>query len=383
MPVPPDAGAGAEKQLRQACAELDRRLRAGERCRAERFFAAAPLLASQEDWAVELIYTEFVAREELGRQPAPEEFYARFPHWRERLRRQFELHELLRDSFAAGAASGPAAAEPPRHLGGYELLGEIAHGGCGMVYRAWQQGLDRIVALKALRPELGRLLLARQRFCHEARVMAALRHRHIMPVHDIGESQGFIYFSMDYAPGSLAQRLRTPGRRDELPALLRLLEAVARAVHHAHRQDVIHCDLKPSNVLLDAGGEPLVSDFGLARLPRQAGNLPHEPGLFVGTPAYMAPEQVDGGAAPLGPATDVWAMGVMLYELVAGRRPFEAATLADLQEVICQGEPPGLGPAEAGLEAVCRRCLAKEPAGRYASALELADALHEAAAAYP
>jgi serine/threonine protein kinase len=372
MSHPPDPGRGAEQELRQACAELDRRLWAGERCRAERFFATCPLLACQEDWAVELIYTEFVAREELGQRPAAEEFFARFPHWQGRLRRQLQLHELLRDSLGTGKRM-PTEPEPPRRLGSYEIQEEIARGGCGVVYRAWQPGLERVVAVKALRPDLGRLLPARQRFCHEARVMASLRHRHIMPVHDIGETQGLIYFSMDYAPDSLAQRLRSGEQPAHRAPLIALLETVARAVHFAHRQGVIHCDLKPSNVLVDSRGEPLVSDFGLARLPACA--EADEPAQFVGTPAYMAPEQVDGSGTAVSPSTDVWALGVMLYELLGGRRPFQATTLADLQHAICCQEPPPLECVDPHVLAICRRCLVKEPAGRFASAEELADAL--------
>jgi hypothetical protein len=380
VPSASEIGGVSEQQLRQACAELDRRLRAREPCRAERFLAVTPLLASREDWAVELIYTEFVAREELGQRPTPEEYYARFPRWKERLFRLFQVHELLREGLvapaplpAAPAASAPAFARG--RLGRYELLEEAARGGCGVVYKAWQQGLERIVALKVLLPEYGQLLRARRRFCHEARVMAALRHRHIMPVHEIGESDGIIYFSMDWAAGgSLASR--RPGW--EPRRLVALLETVARAVHNAHEQGVVHCDLKPSNILLDDRGEALVSDFGLARLPTGAADLDGA-GEIVGTPAYMAPEQLDGHGQGVGPPTDVWALGVVLYELRTGRRPFVADTLADLHAAICHREPAGFAdPADtpdASLEAVCRRCLAKDPAKRYGSAAELAEAL--------
>jgi hypothetical protein len=381
VPSAPDTSSVSEQQLRQACAELDRRLRAGEPCRAERFLARMPLLASQEDWAVELIYTEFVAREELGHRPTPEEYYARFPRWKARLFRQFQVHDMLREGLVAAAPrpaaapAGPAPALPRGQFGRYELLEEVAHGGCGVVFKAWQQGLERVVALKALLPEYGHLLRARRRFCHEARVMAALRHRHIMPVHDIGESDGLIYFTMDWAAGG---SLASPGPAWEPRRLVGLLESVARAVHDAHERGVVHCDLKPSNILLDDRGEPLVSDFGLARLPAAGGDL-DGPGEVVGTPAYMAPEQLDGPGRAVGPATDVWALGVVLYELWTGRRPFTAATLADLQAAICLEEPAPvaehLAAADPGLAAVSRRCLAKEPGRRYRSAAELAEAL--------
>jgi serine/threonine-protein kinase len=258
-------------------------------------------------------------------------------------------------------------------LGPYQLINEVARGGCGVVYRAWQDGLERVVAIKALRPELAAVLPARRRFCGEARVMASLRHRHIMPVHDIGERQGVLYFSMDWAPRSLATH-RPGGRHDIV-----LLHKVAQAVQHAHEQGVIHCDLKPSNVLLDQDGEPLVSDFGLARVTGAGsageGALPD----LAGTPAYMAPEQLAGRGEPPGPATDVWALGVMLYELLTGRRPFRADTLLGMQQAVCSGElPPVVGPpgnGGAGLEEICRRCMRVDAAQRYACAAELAQAL--------
>jgi serine/threonine protein kinase len=394
MPVAPEISNLPECQLRQACAELDRTLRAGGRCRAEQFFAAFPLLGCQEDLAVELIYTEFVVREELGHRPTPEEYYARFGHLRDRLQRQLQVHELLRETLIEEEPAVPAVAAaaetlPPakkRTLGQYELQEEIARGGSGVVYRAWQLGLDRLVAVKVLRPEYCRRLRFRQQFCQEARVQAALRHRHIMPIHDIGESQGLIYFSMDFAPGSLVQLLPRPGAgpRPPEPAAVRaavgLLEKAARAVHHAHRLGVIHCDLKPSNILLDEEGEPLLSDFGLARRSTGAAGAAAGGGAFAGTPTYMAPEQVsDGPAAELTPATDVWALGVILYEMLTGCRPFHGGSLSELREQICAAAPlpprHRVAAVDAALEAVCLKCLVRDPAGRHASAERLADEL--------
>jgi eukaryotic-like serine/threonine-protein kinase len=372
MPAASHRGVLTEARLRQGCAELDRRLRAGELYRAEQLFAACPLLASDEDMALEIVYTEFVTREELGQRPTPEEFYARFPSWKSRLQRQFQVHELLRDDLAGPAEQPPALPPRPlRRLGNYELREEIARGGCGIVYRAWQTGLERLVAVKALRPEFSRSPRARQRFGHEARVMASLRHRHIIAVHEVGENRGVLFFSMDLAVGSLADRTARPGQSRQAA---RVLHAVAGAIQHAHERGVIHCDLKPSNILLDEQGEPLVSDFGLARLPE--GTASAEGGL-IGTPAYMAPEQL-ADARPLTAAADVWSLGVILYELLAGRRPFTARTLDELQWQVATQEPPPLGrrlPAEARLEALCRRCLEKEPGRRPASAAELAEEL--------
>jgi serine/threonine protein kinase len=384
MPAASAHGDVIEQQLRLACADLDRRLRGGECVRAERLLAQYPLLAAHEDRAVELVYTEFVTREELKGRPTYEEFYARFPQWREHLGRLFQVHQLLRDSLTDDAPADlpppPAEPEPgPRsRLGQYQLLEEVARGGCGAVYKALQHGLERVVALKVLLPEFARQRRARRRFWHEAKVMGALRHPNVMPVHEIGESDGLIYISMDFMPaGSLAGRLPPAGPAAAAEAL-RLLATVAGAVDYAHRQGVIHCDLKPSNILLDAQGAPVVSDFGLARLRR--GEAERD-GPIVGTPAYMAPEQM-AGDGPFTAATDVWALGVILYEVLAGHRPFSGRTLDDLREAVCAGEPPPLEglcpPVSARRITVCRRCLEKDPARRYASAAELADALRDA-----
>lgn len=372
--------------MRQACAEMDEQLRAGQSCRVERFFSLYPLLACQEDHALELIYTEFATREELDQRPTPEEYYARFPHWRKRLQRQFQVHELLRDNLETSEETASrlpaleqAGPQVGQRLGGYELLELLARGGCGVVFRAWQQGLERTVALKVLRPELACSLPARQRFCQEARVMASLRCRHIMPVHDIGESDGVLFFSMDFAAsGSLALRIAERQGQSPEPAVraddFRILAAVADAVHYAHQQGVVHGDLKPSNLLLDEHGEPLVSDFGLAR-PAETAAESISP--FAGTPAYMAPELLDGRPATV--VSDVWALGVIAYEMVMGSRPFHGSRLAELRRRV-EALPETL-PNDERLAALLRRCLAADPADRFASAAELADVL--SACAHP
>jgi serine/threonine-protein kinase len=192
---------------------------------------------------------------------------------------------------------------------------------------------------------------------------------------------------MDFAPASLLQRVPGPagGPRDPDPEEARatagLLEKAARAIHYAHGLGVIHCDLKPSNILLDGQGEPLISDFGLARRRAAEAGVEggRDAGAFAGTPAYMAPEQVSEAGEPLTPATDVWALGVILYELLTGRRPFHGGTLPELRDRICAAAPlpprthfPGV---DADLEAICLRSLAREPAHRHASAEQLADEL--------
>jgi hypothetical protein len=196
MPAASDADVLSETVLRQACADLDQRLRTGDGHRVERLFADRPLLALSEDAAVELIYTEFVTREELGQRPTPEEYCARFPAWQGRLRRQFQVHRLFRDDLETGAESSPTEPQEiptvPKHLGGCELLEEVARGSGGMVFRARQQTLERTVAVKVLRPEPGRQARGRRRFSREAKLLGSLRHRHIIAVHDLGEQRGWL-----------------------------------------------------------------------------------------------------------------------------------------------------------------------------------------------
>jgi hypothetical protein len=368
-----------EKELRQACASLEQRLRAGENCRAENFFAAHPLLACQEDSALDLIYIEFITREELGQKPTPEEFYARFPLWRARLEQQFNIHEWLQEENPVSPqGSSSQASALPRRLGRYDLLEEIGRGRFGVVYKAWQHGLERLVAVKVPSPELNLVLPTATEFCHEARVMAALQHPHIMPVHEISEGDGLVFFSMNYAAGgSLAQVLAREGKLAPVRAIS-LLTSVADALHYAHQKGVIHRDVKPSNILMDEQGRPLVSDFGLARLPNKRADK-IDPAL--GTPAYMAPEQIKTKNDQFTPAIDVWALGVVLYEALCGARPFDKKTRPALFRAIQRDPPPGLDrfvqDLDPRLEAICLKCLAKAPADRWSSAQELAQKLQD------
>jgi serine/threonine-protein kinase len=276
---------------------------------------------------------------------------------------------------AATLAPGAAGAAAPRAaLPGYEILGELGRGGMGVVYKARQVGLNRLVALKVVLAggHAGAEELAR--FRHEAEAVARLRHPNIVTVHEVGEQDGLPYFSLEYCDGgSLAQQARPlPG-----PRAAELVQALARAVHCAHEKGVVHRDLKPGNVLLTADGTPKVSDFGLAKDVGGAG--PTRTGDVLGTPGYMAPEQAAGNPKAVGPAADVYALGAVLYDLLTGRPPFQADTALQtvLQVLECEPAPPRLynRAVDPSLEAVCLKCLEKAPADRYASAAELADDL--------
>jgi tetratricopeptide (TPR) repeat protein len=295
------------------------------------------------------------------------------------------------DPVAAAAALPPEEGGRPT-VAGYEILGELGRGGMGVVYKAKQVGLGRTVALKMLlgADQAGHTELAR--FRAEAEALARLRHPHIVQIYAIVEHQGRPYFSLEYVDGpSLAQQLA--GTPQDVRVAARLVETLARAMHAAHQCGVVHRDLKPANVLLEGGRHlpleqctPKVTDFGLAKqLDRQAGHT--EAGQVVGTPSYMAPEQARARHEEVGPAADVYALGVILYELLTGRPPFKAPTSFDtLLQVIHQEPvaPSRLQPkVPRDLETVCLKCLRKEPKKRYASASALADDLRRFLAGEP
>lgn len=278
---------------------------------------------------------------------------------------------------APDAATLPIYGSLPRVFGHFELLEELGRGGMGVVYKAWDRALQRTVALKMiLRGELA-TPADQARFQAEARAAAHLHHPNLVTVYDAGVHDGQAYFSMRFVEGQTLAALLDGGPLRPREGA-RYLAAIARAVHHAHERGILHRDLKPSNVLLDREGRPHVTDFGLAKRVTGAasGSGLTLSGAVVGTPAYVAPEQISGSRGTPSPASDVYSLGVILYEMLTGRPPFQAATPVDTLLLVLDQDPVRprlLNPlVDPDLELICLKCLQKEPDLRYASAAGLA-----------
>jgi serine/threonine-protein kinase len=265
----------------------------------------------------------------------------------------------------------------PRQFGDYELLSELGRGGMGVVYKARQLSLGRTVALKMiLRGELASPAeLAR--FQAEAQAVARLDHPHIVPVYEVGEHEGQPYFTMKYVSGTTLARRLAEGPVSAADAAT-LLAPVCEAIHYAHERGVLHRDLKPSNILIDRDGRSLVTDFGLAKRIEGDSRLTTT-GAIIGTPCHMAPEQAAGRRGQVGPASDVYSLGTILYQMLTGRPPFQAASPVDTVLLLLEQEPlpPRLLNARADreLEMIALKCLQKPPELRYATAQALADDL--------
>jgi len=298
-------------------------------------------------------------------------------------------------------ATRPGEAVPPlaageRNFADYTLGRQLGRGGMGVVYEAVQISLRRPVALKMILDAEATSPTARRRFTLEAETAASLDHPHIVPIYEIGEHQGQPFLSMKLivgenlrkkiASGDLCLAPRENGMsrvnlRERAMSIVRVMASIARAVHHAHNKDVLHRDLKPANILLDAQGQPHLTDFGLAKILGPAAETSPSPatgsGIALGTPSYMSPEQAAGQR--LTPASDVYSLGTILYEMLTGTLPFKAGTLLELLRLIAEQEPKApsaINPrVDKDLDTLCIKCLEKDPGARYPTAEALAEDL--------
>jgi tetratricopeptide (TPR) repeat protein len=427
--LPADGAARRAVLVELVHVDLERRLKAGDTARVEDYLRRYPELDGERDLVVGLIAAEheFRGRSEPGL--SPEEYLRRFPLHRESLREALAIGptagERETEPWFGAPTDGPspsweraAQEHPTPHLSGetstrvdaspttiipredpapasevpgaptiagYQILGELGHGGMGMVYRARQIKLKRLVALKMILPGTKVRSATLGRFRLEAEAVARLQHPNIVQIYEVGEQDGRPFLCLEYAPGgSLAQKLAgTP----QPPAdAARMAQTLARAIHAVHQRGIVHRDLKPANVLLMADGTLKITDFGLAK------QLDIEEGVSLsgevkGTPSYMAPEQAAGKTREVGPATDVYALGAILYELLTGRPPFKAATARATVAQVLEQEPVAPGRLHPklprDLETICLKCLEKDLCRRYATAEALAEDLRRFLAGEP
>lgn len=366
--------------------DLRKQWERGRQASVESYLESHPELGPMVVAPSELLRAEIAARRDAGAPADLESFVRRFPE------RHEELRELLAAQDAAATLptarpgrgthpSGPAAApvELPEHFGRYHVLNKLGCGAMGSVYLAHDTQLDRPVALKVPHFSSSESPHLQERFFREARAAATLSHPNLCPVYDVGEIDGIPFLTMAFLEGdSLAELVGKSGPPLPQAPVAAVIRKLALALAEAHRRGVVHRDLKPANIMMNRDHEPVIMDFGLAwRVEREKERLT-KAGAILGTPAYMPPEQVEGDLDATGPACDIYSLGVILYELLTGRLPFQGSPGSVLGQIMSRNpEPPSRHRPDIAreLEAVCLKAMAKKIGHRYASMSDMAAAL--------
>ncbi len=338
---------------------------------------------ADRDQQLEAVIADYIRACETGSVPKRGEILKQHPELADELRQFFGQHDRMNQiaapirGFGESLAQDVGPGQQLSYVGNYELLEEIARGGMGVVYKARQTTLGRIVAVKMI--VLGRLANEQdvQRFQVEAQAAAGLQHPNIVSIHEVGQHEGWHYFSMDYVEGRDLSKIL----RDNLLSAKQAstyVRQMADAIHYAHQHGILHRDLKPSNILIDSHDQVQITDFGLA-MRVEGGNDLTRTGQILGTPSYMPPEQAQGKRSLIGPGSDVYSLGAVLYECITGRAPFRADSVLKTIEQVIHAEaasPRTLNAAiPRDLETICLKCLDKEPHRRYGTAQLLADDL--------
>lgn len=394
QPVPDSEN--IERKLRLACAQVEELAIGGCDTPASVVLAKHPELSNVDEAEIEILYAEYIALDDAGRRPQPESWLQNYPKHRTRLEKLLKLHDFLSEtdinqnvethpsnpllSSVSKSSSGIRRALPipdAESFGNYELIDEVGRGGMGVVYRARQKGLGREVAIKIIRT-LDTKPTEIARFQREAESIASLQHENIVQVFESGIHNDLAFLAMEYVRGgSLDQIIRKKNwSNHEIATLIKL---IADAMHYAHEIGIVHRDLKPANILLTPTGEPKIADFGLAKRFHDSTNFRTNTGALLGTPSYMSPEQAAGQSGLIGPATDTYSIGVILYELLAKRLPFEGNSSVDTLQMIIQDDP--ILPSKIcknvsrDLETICLKCLSKSISARYPTSKQLSEDL--------